>query len=112
MSNNSRRPGVIFYHLKGEFSLANGDGKVVTDFKYNQNQVIAIQDYLVGGNFEGMFNVLSLEDYKLVLALHYDKIIADASSKENRDLLNKEYEKKLQELESFYEQSLQAQPEM
>lgn len=111
MGNSLKGPGVLFYHLKGKFSLANSEGQVVSKFKYEKHHLEAIQDFLAEGKFEGMFDILPLEDYKLVLALHYDKVIADASNRDLRAILNREYERKLKELEDFHEQSLQVQPE-
>lgn len=111
MSENSKQPGVLFYHLNGKFSLANSEGNVVSKFKYDKNQVVAFQDYLVGGNFEGMFDILTPDDYKLVLGMHYGKMFADTPNKEKRSLLNEEYERKLKEIDNFFEQSSQSQPE-
>lgn len=104
--------GGMFCHLKGKYLLITNEGRLASNHKYDENQVSATLRYLNNGAFKGMFNILSIEDYKLALDMHYEKIIAKTPDKEERKLLNDEYKKRSKKLDSIYEQIMQAQPEM
>lgn len=112
MNNNFSQRAEMFYHLKGKFLMVDKDGRLASKQNYDKNQVSAILRYLHNGNFKGMFNILKPSDYELALEMNYDKIIANTINKEEKNVLQDERKRRLQELESFYEQSVQVQPEM
>ncbi len=113
MENKNPQDGVVLYHLKGKFAVADKNGNLSRKFELSKAQAQAIYDYLHFGSFKGMFDVLSLEDYIDVLAMHYDFLIAGTNDREMRSLLNSEFEEKSQNLREFYnkeQEKTQAQP--
>ena len=98
---NSIEPkyGVALYHLKDKFAYGSTTGKELSEFKYDEQQIQALFNFLHNGAFEGMFDVLSLDEYKNFIELHYLSLARNTMYPEVRNQFAAEFSSKVRELE-------------
>ncbi len=104
--------GVLLYHLKGKFALADEEGQLLTDFQFTGEQAVAIQNYLREGLHEGMFDKVEESVYKTAIGIKYKAMQGKSQSSEGNKALIGEYLNELNKLALFRKaQILQKQEE-
>ena len=93
--------GIILYHLKGKFALANEEGQLLTDFQFTGEQAMAIQNYLREGLHEGMFDKVEESVYKTAIGIKYKAMQEDSQGSEENKALIGEYLNELNKLALF-----------
>lgn len=98
--------GVTLYHLKGKFAYGSTTGNEISEFKYDENEAKALFNLLHNGPFDGMFDVLSLDEYKKFIELNYWSLMNQSRntlSASAREELSKAYDAKVKELEEKHQ---------
>lgn len=115
MKENNQKLGLAFYHLKNKCALGSINGNEMIDFKFDEKQINEIFKFLNSGVFQGMFDVVSIEDYRKILELNYSSLERDEISNDKIEELRQIYSQKAGELEEFYKkyanEYLSSQPE-
>ena len=103
---NKKMLGVTLYHLKDKFAYGSVSGNEMSEFKFSEEQIAALFEYLHRGVFEGMFEANSLEDYQDIMGLNYASLAREEGLRERRRELKETFYKDAQDLEEFHNQYL------
>ena len=87
------------FHLKDKFAYGSTTGKEFSGFNYDEKQVAALFNYLYNGTFDGMFDCLSLDEYKIFTEINYMSLARNTGSSDVRNALANEYAQRIRELE-------------
>ena len=111
MEKAKQKLGVTFIHLKDKWAYGSTTDSRMSKFEFDDIQIHALITYFEKGVFEGMFDIVSYNDFLNVLNLNYDSLKNETISPNRIIELESEFKEKENELKVAYKMHTKAQNE-